>query len=356
MNSFSATFVIKHEKNCPLYDEGEQLKLSEKTLTCPEGKEVCLILVRDLTALLFNFLQNQPTDFSQYEKTLFNCSGCKGLIKFALVNENDPETPHSTVPAVETNALEQALVDVLVQGEIFETLDRNVLVSIVRYTSRILLEHGSYLLQKGKENQNIYFVESGQLVIEDAGLILTKVGRGEICGEMSYLGGDIAISSVRAEGPAVVLAISGENFGRILGKNSDIQTYMAKLFASRLRKTAEARSREVASCMSGTIDEIVPAELLQVFHMHQKTGVLMLDLPSGIGRVCFREGQVVCAEYSALFGEAAIYKILVEQSGTYRFSTGLDEIENEKEEIADFMMLLMEGVRLADEEKERRQP
>ena len=86
MKNFSAVFSIVKEKNCPLYKQEERLSLSDKTLSCPDGKEMCLILVRDLTELLFKFLQKQPIDLTDYADTIFNCSGCTGLIKFSMVD------------------------------------------------------------------------------------------------------------------------------------------------------------------------------------------------------------------------------------------------------------------------------
>ncbi len=137
-----------------------------------------------------------------------------------------------------------------------------------------------------------------------------------------------------------------------LGDNREIQSYMAQLLAGRLRKTNAARARDFESCMSGRIDEIVPAELFQIFHMHQKTGVLSLELPGGQAKVSFREGCIINAGYSELNNEEAIFKILAEKKGFYRFTSGLSPSEMRAAEIGDFMMLLMEGVKRVDEEQE----
>lgn len=53
MKPFLGVFHIIEARNCPLYEAGEQLVLSEKTMLCPEGKEVCLILMRNMTQLFF---------------------------------------------------------------------------------------------------------------------------------------------------------------------------------------------------------------------------------------------------------------------------------------------------------------
>jgi hypothetical protein len=103
--------------------------------------------------------------------------------------------------------------------------------------------------------------------------------------------------------------------------------------------------------MSGRVEEIVPAELFQIFHMHQKTGVLTLDFPGKTGKVSFRQGCIINAELGALKNEEAIFKILAEKKGRYRFTTGLSPHEMRAAEIGDFMMLLMEGVKRVDEEQ-----
>ncbi len=101
--------------------------------------------------------------------------------------------------------------------------------------------------------------------------------------------------------------------------------------------------------MSGLIDSILPAELLQVFHMHQKTGVLFLDLEGGTGRVAFRSGQVVSARFDELDNKEAIYSILEETEGFFRFYPELPDHMKNAAEIGDFMMILMEGLKRMDE-------
>ena len=89
MKPFNCVFSIVEEKNCPLYKVGEKLVLSEKTLSCPDGKEVCLILVRDMTELLFQLL-GEATGAAEDNNKKYNCSGCTGLIKFTCLATDNP--------------------------------------------------------------------------------------------------------------------------------------------------------------------------------------------------------------------------------------------------------------------------
>ncbi len=103
--------------------------------------------------------------------------------------------------------------------------------------------------------------------------------------------------------------------------------------------------------ISGRIDAILPAELLQVFHMHQKTGRLLLDMEGGTARVTFREGAVIAARYEELDNQEAIYAMLAQRNGYFRFLPGLPESMVKSREIGDFMMILMEGLKRMDEDE-----
>ena len=92
-----------------------------------------------------------------------------------------------------------------------------------------------------------------------------------------------------------------------------------------------------------------PAELFQIFHMNQKTGILSLELPNGNARVSFREGCVINAQYNEMNNQSAIFEMLKEKEGRYSFTTGLSPEEMKAAEIGDFMMLLMEGIKRVDE-------
>ncbi|PID71960.1 MAG: hypothetical protein CSB34_04750 [Desulfobulbus propionicus] len=103
--------------------------------------------------------------------------------------------------------------------------------------------------------------------------------------------------------------------------------------------------------MKGRIDAILPAELLQVFHMHQKTGRLEMNLAGGRARVTFREGGLLAARFEELDNQEAIYAILAEREGNFRFIPGLPESLMQTREIGDFMMILMEGLKRLDEDE-----
>jgi hypothetical protein len=240
----------------------------------------------------------------------------------------------------------------IIDSSFLRVFPHNEIESILDHFEEISVDEGEILIAEGKKNRNLYIIVSGELVVEDGGVVLATLEEGALCGEMSYLGAEVAVSTVKAVKKTRALAIPGEVFNGILGDNQEIQSYMARLLAKRLKKTNVVRTSNFESCMSGRIDYIVPAELFQIFHMHQKTGVLVLDLTDGQGKVSFREGCIINASYGELVNEEAIFKILARKEGLYRFTTGLTPSEMRAAEIGDFMMLLMEGVKRVDEDYE----
>lgn len=208
MDAFQAVFAIVDARNCPLYNQGDCFQLTDKALELPPGRLSCLLLVRELTGLLFALMPHMATDFVGQRDAVFTCGGCTGLIKFQL-------------------------------------------------TDRPFAGSHKKILNK-------------------------------------------------------------------IGENSE-------------------------SVISGKIEAIVPAELLQVFHMHQKTGRLIMEFDNGSARVTFREGGLLAARFEDLDNQEAVYAILAEKKGTFHFIPGLPEALMTTREIGDFMMILMEGLRRLDE-------
>lgn len=350
MKTFKALFEIAEEINCPLYAKGDQMTLTEKTFSCPEGKEVCLILVRDMTQLLFVMLKQRSKEGEKVPNQLFGCSGCTGLIKFRQISEEAAKPGEdSEKVAARMQAAMQEIHGRVMDCAFLRALPSQRIAEILQNFEELSVSSGSVVVRQGEPNPNLYLIMEGEFVIEISDQMIATLGAGEIFGEMSYLGIGDAVATVRARKDSLVLAINSEDFGQLVDSATSVQLFMAKLLAERLQQINIARARDFDSCMSGRLDQVVPAELFQVFHMHQKTGVLKMQLSHGEARVSFREGCIINAQYGSRQNEAAIFAMLAEKHGLYRFTTGLSPQEMKAAEIGDFMALLMEGVKRVDE-------
>lgn len=341
-------FKIIADNNCPLYQEGELLSLSAKTLTCPANKETCLILVREMTKLLFELLDGSPEEEEASGK-VYSCSGCSGLIKFQRLSKVPAGRDGSDSEKLQLDSEDKALLNEIRDYPLIRAIPDSVLYKVIRSFRKERLPANSIFISKGRSSLYLYLILSGDIVVSDDSLTIAHLGTGDICGEMSYLGGDVAAADVKTVTEAVVLSISGDAFSQLLDSIPELQLFMAKILVQRLAESNTSHFETFNACMSGWIRDMPPAELFQVFHMHQKTGVLSLDLPQGKAKVSFREGCVINAQYRKMTSQDAIFSMLKEREGRYTFTTGLSPEEMKAAEIGDFMMLLMEGIKRVDE-------
>lgn len=349
MKQLKLFFKIITENNCPLYDQGDLLSLSDKALSCPEDKPTCLILVREMTSILFDILE---TGFKSHETSekLFNCSGCSGLIKFKLMSKAEV---HRNALALSTPSLsspDKTLLAEIKEFPLIQALPDAELNNVLSNFRKEHLSANSKLITKGQHNLYLYIVLSGNIEVTDSSLPIASLQRGDICGEMSYLGGEIASADVICTTEAEVLSVPGNAFSALIDRIPELQLFMAKILVKRLAHSNTSKLDTFDATMSGQICEMPPAELFQIFHMNQKTGVLTLELQLEPAKISFREGCIVGAQYGKETNQDAIFSILKETEGRYVFSSGLPTEDMQAEEIGDFMMLLMEGIKRIDEE------
>lgn len=338
-------FSIFQDVDCPLYNTGDEFLLSE-TFMGPHGKPPCLILIKDLMTILRHRANLRPTQLAQEVNHIYECSGCTGSIRFgyktSLINRED-------------NYLES--VSRLLSGfEIFEGLGADHIKSIVAYLRLDKFSRGEYILRKGDPGRSLFILISGKVgVLDDDGMVIANMTRGDVFGEMSLLSGDPVGASIRAVESAAVLRINGEDFHETLHKFPELQRSFTRLLVRRVAEINMARSKEFASSISGKLSEIPPSDLFQTFNINQKTGVLTMKLPrEAAAKVAFRDGKLVKVRLSEvdseLEGEEAFFELLKIRKGRFQYLPGLSPQEMKASEIGDFMYLLIEGLRRIDED------
>ncbi|MDJ0624644.1 MAG: DUF4388 domain-containing protein [Desulfocapsaceae bacterium] len=355
MKPFKAVFQVVDNHNCQLYDKNEFFTLTEKSVTVPDGKSCCLILIREMTQLLFELLQKEGGENLENHAKEYTCSGCNGIIKFVQVTTGDNELEDDSIPLIITDD-EQRLLNKIVSYPLLKDIPAHHLKEFISCFKVVKLRSGTFLIEKGQPIKRIFIPLSGSLGVEDEGVRIATLEEGEVCGEMSYFGNNIASSSVRTLEDSEVMSISGEDFGKLIKASGAVHDNMVRILAKRLANANSVRVSDFDVSMQGRVNEMTPAELLQIFHMHQKTGVLNLDLPNGTSRLSFLDGAIVAADYSGKKGQDAVYEILAETEGVYNFINGLPPEEMELPPIGDFMMLLMEGIKRTDEEGAEDEP
>lgn len=77
--------------------------------------------------------------------------------------------------------------------------------------------------------------------------------------------------------------------------------------------------REDIMDLTANLEIFSGAELINLISHAKRTGVLYFDISGEKGELCFIEGSPVHASYKSLFGEEALYNIMMEKAGTVTY-------------------------------------
>ncbi len=347
MNFKQSYFKVTKNMDCPFYAVGDVFTVMGRSITLL-GKPTCLTLMSDITQILVSLQRSsQPR-----HKQTFTCggyaTGCCGQIQLEYRLETEAVS-EDACPNPETFAA-SVLAKELFNFSIFKTLEQLELNEIASYFKPAEFRKNDIILRKGERGDKFFVILSGKVdIVGDYGIVITSLGRGEVFGEMSLLTGNPVSAKVRAAEDTKVIFMHGNYFRRILSRFSPLQQYFNRLLVKRLAQSNLARSKEAAAGMTGSIPEISVSELLQALNMSQKTGILTLTLPGGTARILLRDGQLIQARYAETTRQEAIFKVLREKRGDFKFKPGLPPKEMDTPKIGEFMFLLMEGMRRLDD-------
>ncbi len=351
-------FIITEERHCPLYNVGEELDVSEGNLTMPAGKATCLTLARELIEIASEGESYEKFSQSGIEKNKFECGGCTGIIRFEYKKEKGFATLQMKL-LVATERREKIrevshFAGLLRSIELFSTLSDDDLLDLAT-----LLELTEYpwqfpITQKGDPGNRLFIIISGKAeVIDDHGVTLAELEKGEVFGEMSLLSGERVTTTIMAAEPCKIAVMNHKNFRHILVRFPALQVFFYKLLVSRITKMNLQRAEELSSGMVGQLSDISPVELCQMINSNQKTGRLYLEYEEKRAVILFNEGELVHAELNEHEGKDAFYEILSIDNGRFKFSQGLSEKEEKLDVIGGFMAMLMEGMKQLDDKRHR---
>lgn len=359
----TAVFRVTEAKKCPLYGYGDLFSVTGITISMnsdeentfvvtaiirsPLEKEKCKILNGDLTKII---IQYERAD--RIPVCMVSCSGCTGSLRLEYnktleLTDNGKDKDYANELA--------SMLHLLSDFAFFKNIDEDNLEKVVQFFKLNKLEKGDIVIRKGDPGGNFYIIVTGSVnVINDRGISISSLSKGEVFGEMSLICNDSVGATIQVQEPSSILYIDRINFQKILEQYPAIQLYFTRLMARRLTKSNTIRAEDLSSGMIGNLAEIPAEALFQTLNMNQKTGILTIsELQKGTARFSFRQGSLIKAKYDIHDGESAFYELLKEQEGRFRFTPGIPTQDFEIPEIGYFMKLLMEGMRRLDETKSR---
>lgn len=161
--------------------------------------------------------------------------------------------------------------------------------------------------------------------------------------------------------PFIFLTAKSEAPDRIRGLQMGADDYLTKPFAmeeliarvqqifQRIRKTQEAVILRERKALSGSTREMALPDLLQMFGLNQKTGLLRISrmgLPTG--KIAVENGKIIRVELGPHCGEKALYRLLNWHDAHFEVEPLLD-FARDPGLPPSIEELLMEGMRQIDE-------
>lgn len=360
MSLTEASFTVISVSECPFYKVGDEFKISGNALLIehnkgskfistiiidlPAKRRECRPLVAQLNEIL---ITHERVD--RIPDAVISCPRCHGEIQLeykrgisiALVEDLQKYSDDLG-----------AIASLLGNFSIFRTLAQDDLRDLVSLLRLKKFTPGDVIISKGEPGKNLFIILSGLVnVVDDDGASITKLRNGEVFGEMSLISGDPVGATIKVVEPTTVLFIRGQDFLKVLNRFPSLQMYFARLLSRRLAESNVMISKEYLSGMTGTLNQMPLVELFQTLNYNQKTGTLKLNLPMGSAQCLFNTGSIIHAEYGRKKGKNAFFSILGEKEGRFQFIPGLQEKDIGMPKLGMFMELLMEGLRMLDEDQ-----
>ncbi len=351
-------FRVCESRHCPLFrygdvfqisgiaicmeNNGENSFINTSVVHSPPDRGNCKILNGDLIKIIIEY---ERAD--QIPDCMISCSGCTGALRlehFKNIHTTDEtESPGNQISSI---------FHLLSNFSFFRNIDQNHFNSVIQNFKLRDYKKTEIILRKGDPGGFFYIVVSGQVeILNDAGISISTLKRGEVFGEMSLICDENVGATVQAGSDGQILYLDHKRFKEIVQKYPTLQIYFTRLLAKRLTDSNKIRSDDYASGMIGKLEEIPPEALFQTLNVNHKTGILTItQLQKGTARFSFRQGALIKASYSGTKGEAAFYEVLREKNGRFKFTPGLPPEDFDIPEIGYFMKLLMEGLQRIDEQ------
>ncbi|MHC4778338.1 MAG: cyclic nucleotide-binding domain-containing protein [Planctomycetota bacterium] len=361
---------------CPLYSEGDKLVFSLPGVNLLESNAVCAQTVASaypmVQALAYG-VDFEVIGEGQGDEGIFYCPGGVGKrVVFAVKRVKDDREPTLTAvigkkekereediqaPAMVLKGFEQDkdvefIIGHLKKIDLFKPLPMTSIQAIIPALELKRFAESTPIIQQGAPGEYLYILIKGAVEVvqtSEDGIEhnLAQLDRGEVFGEMSLLSREPCSATVRARSNVSVLAVSRENFHKILEEQPSLNIYFNKLLVQRLRRQNVQVDEQISKGVLGKLSMITLPELAQTLNMSRRTGKLLLYNADQRGEIFFQEGQVYDASLGATKGEEAFYSLLELKDGNFRFMEG--DVDVDRVVMMDTMGLLMEGLRRLDE-------
>ena len=338
-----AVATCKEQKGCPLYKVGDRLDFIPPEVEGVADVPVCAIAAGKLFKTAKLIADGAPPD--DYAKS--SCGGCQG---------NEAWWDFIVMREEKRVAVPPEVLKTLSKMRIFTGVSHEKLSKIVRLMKDYRAPAGKVLIARGSKGEAFYIILAGAVEVvqtddSQTQSVVATLGPGECFGEMALITGDPASALVRAAKESTLLVVSRSDFTGMLAIAPEIGVTLARILANRLARTGRWIADELKKGISGRLDLISPAELVQAMNVNSQTGMLIVKNGDHDLKIYMHDGQVHEAELGGKVGEEAFFEFLTWANGHFRFEP-IRKDKPVRQVKGDTVGLLLEGMRRVDEYRE----
>ena len=143
--------------------------------------------------------------------------------------------------------IQQEVIDLLADVQIFSEADRSVLAEIAAQLKKITFRKGQNIFKKGDEGKAMYIIKSGNVRIHDGNHVLSRLNSGQVFGEFALFDKELRSASVTAEDVTVLLELEQDAFARVMADKVEVTNGVLKKVIRRIREMNELEGKLVKS-------------------------------------------------------------------------------------------------------------
>ncbi len=121
----------------------------------------------------------------------------------------------------------------LKQSKLFENAPHSVLADIGRIATTVSVKADERIMEKGDEGTSMYIIVDGQVRVHDDDLVLTRLGKGDVFGEMAALDSEVRSASVTAEVDTILFQLEQSSMYEIVSRRPEAAKAIIHLLCQR---------------------------------------------------------------------------------------------------------------------------
>jgi EmrB/QacA subfamily drug resistance transporter len=186
------------------------------------------------------------------------------------------------------------------QKGFFEALSHRSRIAVEAALRPVELTAGEYLFRAGDLADGMYFVRAGQLDVLIDEVVVSRLGAGDVIGELALLTGEPRSASIRARRDSRLELLTPDAFARVTMHEPDVPLALARRVATRLQQLSPPEVARTAPRVIAVVglDADAPAGEVSTALVRQLGKYLRVTDPglvdgTGLERAEFRHDRVV---------------------------------------------------------------